>query len=934
MITGFIDANRQLVFDGAVNGLVYGMLAMGVVLVFRSSRVINFAVGNMGLPGAGLLALLALRWDIPLPVAIGAAILAGIAFGGILELTVIQRLFEAPRVIVLVATIGIAQLAQGIQLAYPEVGGGIGVRYPVVTNHTVDDAFGLLITGPQLTVLIVAPTVALLLGLILDRTTFGRTVQATAANPDLSRISGINPKRVSTSVWMIAGLLSTLAAILLSADKSVSGLENIGPFTMANALAAAVLGGMRSFPRALLAGVGVGVGFSLVKFNYPVQAGLYEFLLLLAVLVAVAFQARSSESGTGRYSFTPAVRAIPERLQSIWWVRYLGRVTLGVLLAAAVALPLLITTASRHITYTTILAYAICGISVTVITGWSGQLSLGQMAFAGLGALVAASGQRAGAPFVISVGLGALGAAAIAAIVGMSALRVKGLLLAVSTFVFGLATQEYFFRRDFLTDGNTGSVPFRRGTVFGLDLDNQRTFYWFVLAVLCLTVLMVARQRTSAVGRGMLALRDNPDGAAAYGIRPVRTKLRSFALAGGVAGLGGGLLSGIISEVPLTGRFYGTGESLRLVSMAIIGGLGTVIGPVVGAAWVIGLPAFAPSNRLIPLFTSSVGLLVLLLYFPGGLVQLAYGARDRLVGWLDQRTPRGAAKTAQAPPAALRAPRTFGEATLEATDVTVRFGGNNAVSSASIRVDDGEVVALIGTNGAGKSTLMNAIGGFVPASGKIKLGDHRIDGLSPPQRVAHGLGRTFQAATLFPELTVRETVMVAVEGRKAPGALAIGTAWPPASRLDRATRAHAGELIDFLGLGRYADSVTSELSTGTRRIVELAGLLALEARVLCLDEPTAGVAQREAEAFGPLILSLRQHLDASMLIIEHDMPMVMNISDRVYCLETGEIIAEGSPDEIRGNARVIASYLGTDDRAIQRSTRGATASPAPASVDQ
>ena len=256
---------------------------------------------------------------------------------------------------------------------------------------------------------------------------------------------------------------------------------------------------------------------------------------------------------------------------------------------------------------------------------------------------------------------------------------------------------------------------------------------------------------------------------------------------------------------------------------------------------------------------------------------------------------------------------------LRTQEVRVHFGGNVAVDRVSIAVGDGEVVGLIGTNGAGKSTLMNAIGGFVPSSGAVELLGKSITRRSTAARARLGLGRSFQAATLFPELTVRDTVLVALEGRKRTGMLSTALFSPVAIRRERARRSEAAELIDFLGLGRYADSYIGDLSTGTRRIVELAGLLALDARVLCLDEPTAGVAQRETEAFGPLILELRRELGASILVIEHDMPLIMSISDRVYCLEAGAVIAEGTPANVRNDPAVIASYLGTDPRAIARS---------------
>ena len=245
------------------------------------------------------------------------------------------------------------------------------------------------------------------------------------------------------------------------------------------------------------------------------------------------------------------------------------------------------------------------------------------------------------------------------------------------------------------------------------------------------------------------------------------------------------------------------------------------------------------------------------------------------------------------------------------------FGGNVAVAGVSLDVRRDEIVGLIGTNGAGKSTLMNAIGGFVPSTGTVALLGTDITAKTPTQRATLGLGRTFQAATLFPELTVRETIQVALEARRRSSF--IQTVAFLDGRAERHQRAEADELIAFLGLGRYADAFISDLSTGTRRIVELAGLIAVGATMLCLDEPTAGVAQRETEAFGPLIGEVRRELGASMLIIEHDMPLIMSISDRVYCLESGLVIAEGEPSLVRNDPAVVASYLGTDQRAIERS---------------
>ena len=382
--------------------------------------------------------------------------------------------------------------------------------------------------------------------------------------------------------------------------------------------------------------------------------------------------------------------------------------------------------------------------------------------------------------------------------------------------------------------------------------------------------------------------------------------------------------------MPFTERYFLVADSLALVALVVIGGIASPMGAVLGSLWIVGLPAFFPDNTLVPLLTSSLGLLILLLYFPGGLMQIAYSARDALFAWAaSKREAPPTERTTATPPVLVRSARPPIVEDVPALDVSgikVRFGGVVAVDDASLRVGDDEIVGLIGTNGAGKSTLMNAIGGFVPCAGRVRIHGDDVSSTGAARRARLGLGRTFQAALLFPELTVRETVEVALEARGRTGLLSTALFLPRSFTRERQRRAEADDLIGFLGLGRYASNRIADLSTGTRRIVELAGLLALDARVLCLDEPTAGVAQRETEAFGPLIKEIRRELGAAMLVIEHDMPLIMSISDRVYCLEIGRVIAEGDPVAVRNDPKVIASYLGVDERAIQRS---GTAAPAP-----
>jgi ABC-type branched-subunit amino acid transport system ATPase component/ABC-type branched-subunit amino acid transport system permease subunit len=927
---------KQLVFNGAVSGLVIGLLAIGIVLIYRSTRVINFAVGNMGLVGASLLALLVVNWSVPFWLAAIGSLIVGTLFGVVMELAVVRRLFYAPRVIMLVATIGIAGLAQAIITAYPTLKDE-GAAYPVAIDTTWDDVFGIQVTGAQLAVLLVVPLVAVALGLVLNRTTIGRTVKASAENPDVARVQGINPKYVSTAVWAVAGLLATITMMLVASQTgSASQLPVLGANTLARALVAAVIAGMVSFPRAMLAGVVIGVVQSLFLFNFLDKPGLIDLFLLIAVLVAVAFQGRGRErEETQTFSFTPKVREVPENLRHVWWVERLNPFVLTLLVASAIVVPFVITEPSRQLLYALIGCFAICALSLTVLTGWAGQLSLGQMAFAGIGALLAAAltrGLQTGVlvdvhlhslPFAVSILIAALLTAGVAVIVGAGSLRVRGLMLAVVTFVFGVAAQLYFYRQPLLSGDATSLVSFPRGTVFGIDLSSQRAYYWAVLAVMVVAVAFVSHLRKSGIGRTTIAVRDNADSAAAYTVGTTSTKLRAFAIAGGLAGLGGALIAGAVESVPFTERYFLVGDSLNLVAIVVIGGIASPMGAVLGSLWVIGMPAFFPDNELVPLLTSSVGLLVLLLYFPGGFVQIAHAARDGFLAWASaRRAPVPTDRRVTTPPILRRperAPLADGVAALEVVDLRVHFGGVAAVDGASLSVGPDEIVGLIGTNGAGKSTLMNGVGGFVRASGTVRIHGADVSRHGPARRAREGLGRTFQAARLFPELTVRETVEVALEARGRTGFLSTALLLPRATAREHRRRAEADDLIGFLGLGRYASVRISDLSTGTRRIVELAGLLALDARVLCLDEPTAGVAQREAEAFGPLIKEIRRELGAAMLVIEHDMPLIMSISDRVYCLELGQVIAEGPPEVVRHDPKVVASYLGVDERAIARS---------------
>jgi len=258
---------------------------------------------------------------------------------------------------------------------------------------------------------------------------------------------------------------------------------------------------------------------------------------------------------------------------------------------------------------------------------------------------------------------------------------------------------------------------------------------------------------------------------------------------------------------------------------------------------------------------------------------------------------------------------------LECDGVVKRFGGITAVNQVDLQLRQGQILGLIGHNGAGKTTLMDCISGFLPIdAGRIRLRGHDITDWAPHEKAKGGLGRSFQDALLYPSLTVAETIAVARERHIANrDMLAAALQLPASYESEMAVAAKVDELIDLMGLGAFAQKLTGELSTGSRRIVDLACILAQEPKVLMLDEPSGGVAQKETEALGPLLLRIVERTSCSVLVIEHDMPLLRSICDQMVALELGGVIATGTPDEVLEHPAVIESYLGTDDTAINRS---------------
>ncbi len=381
-------------------------------------------------------------------------------------------------------------------------------------------------------------------------------------------------------------------------------------------------------------------------------------------------------------------------------------------------------------------------------------------------------------------------------------------------------------------------------------------------------------------------------------------------------------------------RRFPDDASVTTAAAAVIGGLGILAGPILGALYLIGLPHWVPLDNAETL-ASGVGWVFLLVQLPGGVGQGLAPIRDRIVDTLARRagldpvaersiTPGGgvdaAVGLAVAAKSGVRAQRE-GEAVLVAKQLTKRFGGLTAVDAVDLEVRSGEILGLIGPNGAGKTTLFELLGGFTRQDrGTVHFEGKDVSRTRPEERARLGLIRSFQDAALFPTMTVHESVMLAMEGvdrtKVIPSVLGLG------GRADRRKAAQADELLATMGLSSYRDMRILALSTGTRRITEIACLIAVQPSLLLLDEPTSGIAQRETEALGEVIRNVRRQMGLTLVVIEHDIPLIMGLAERIVAMEAGRVIAVGTPAEIQRDPRVIAAYLGTDTAAIERSARG------------
>jgi ABC-type branched-subunit amino acid transport system ATPase component/ABC-type branched-subunit amino acid transport system permease subunit len=908
---------------GLLNGLAIGLLAAGLVLVYKSNRFLNLAHAQMGALSALLLAKFVLDWGWNWWVAFVVAIVLGLVTG-----VAVDRLLVAPLrrrtaspIRLLLLSIGVSQLLLALTFIpdlNPDTTQNSVYPQPFATDARIG---GVALTGMNILTAAVVPAVVVALALFMRYSVYGKKIRAAANNPDAARLCGISVAGVSTLTWALAGAFSALSAVLQAPNQASFNVASLGPYLLMLTLGAAAFGAFVSLSGALVGGILLALVGQVVsaETSSATTALLWVFVVILGIVfVRGKAIAKVFDLSGGSIDDLPVTR-VPERLRERAFVRYQPAWLALAALAALALVPQIpyFDTTGRQFLLTLVVVYAMLGVALTMLVGWGGQVSLGNFALVGLGAYLTGRWSSDGWTIVgLLLAAGAVGAG-VMVLVGLPALRIRGLTLAVTTLGLAVISHDWLYHQSWISENPfaTTVTPPSFGAGLGTP-DSQLDVYYLSLGVLSVSVLACAALRRSSPGRLFVAVRDNERASAAFGVSPATVKLAILAVSGFFSAAAGVLWADAWRAVSTTQ--FTPDVSVAILAIPVIGGLGSIGGAVAAAVLLYGLTFFLGpevqglfgdlgQNLGFSLFLAGVGMVLTVMQFPHG---IAGEVQKRWQRYLDRRA---AAAEAEQPPAAAEPP-------LVVRGVRVHFGGVVALDQPDIDVGEGEIVGLIGTNGAGKTTLMNVISGVIrPDEGSVRVFGHEVVDLAPDFRAPFGLSRSFQDASLFAGLTVRETIQVALAQRHKIGILSAMVVAPWVRRTESRMRSEAEEIIARFGLAAWADARTAELSTGTRRICDLAAQVAAKPKLILLDEPTAGVAQREAEAFGPLLRQIRDELDCAVLIVEHDMPLLMGLCDRIYALEAGAVIAEGTPEEIRDNPRVVASYLGTDTAAVTRS---------------
>lgn len=654
---------------GVSAGLVYALLALGMVLVYKGSRTINFAHPFFGLLCAYLtwwLASQGVLWGVQimpfdpntapryaLALVFGLALIALWGWGA--ERRVIWHLRNQPRLVTLVATIALGQGSFGTALILfnrNEEQASEFKRLPVLIDASVEVG-SRFVTGAEMQVFIAVPVICIALALFFTRSRFGVAVRAAAENGEAARLLGISASRVSTFTWVLGALLAGVAGILITQLRGILDIGTLSIGFLVRGLAAALVGGLTSLPGAVIGGLAVGISESFLRWWTNDTPGVPETLMFVVVIAILIFRPGglfgAREETEDKVAFVPTLKDLPARLRETTAAKVV-RGSSWVFLVFLVLISL-VTNSKTNGIFIEVACYAMVGVSLTVLMGFTGQISLGHWGLAGVGAFsVANLFSRLSVPYLIALPLVVLIGMAVSLIIGLPALRIRGLYLAVATLAFNLAAEFYLFKSR-LFAGSTAGLIIDQPKYGPLNLGDTtlRPMFLFTLFFLLLSMLVARNLARTRTGRAFFSLRENEKAAATMGVGLTRYKLLAFAVSGGIAALAGALYGTYLGFVEST--TWNSGRSLILIAMIMIGGLGSLIGPILGAFVVIGLPLLLDfANDYVLAIGTGILLITVIVRARGGVAGVVYRVRNALVQGL-----AGFEQTPEAKPAA-RAP--------------------------------------------------------------------------------------------------------------------------------------------------------------------------------------------------------------------------------------------------------------------------------------
>jgi branched-chain amino acid transport system permease protein len=614
---------------GLVLGGIGSLVALGMALVYRANRVLNFAQAELGTAPAVLVVGLVTVWHWPWGWSVLLGLAAAVVLGAVVELAVIRRFTKAPRLILTVATIGLSQLLTFVSILLPRLFDVDILDDSLNVPWTVRISDGPpALTGDHLMALVAVPVIIGALAAFIRFTDVGVAIRAASESGDRAALLGIPVRRLQTAVWVIATVLGFVGVLLRASVVSLPVAATLSFGILLTALAALVLGNLTDLLAVGASAVAVGLLEQGVLYNSPDEmvAPVLGGVIIVVMLARRLGTSRAAADVTAAWQASEEVRPIPAELRRLPEVR---AARAGALLLAAVVVlgfPLVVGS-SNQLKGVYVACFVLVAVSIVVLTGWSGQVSLGQMSFVAVGAVVGAqSSAEWRLDLSLALLLAALAGAVVAVVVGLPALRLKGPLLGVTTLAFALASTQFLLNRS--RNRFLPNETFDRPRLFAIvELDSQRSLYYVCVAVAVLGIVAVRGVRASRTGRALLAQRDNERATTAYGISVVRAKLSAFALSGALAGMAGCLYVQALfsySEQP-----FEPAVSFNIFTASVVGGLGSLTGAVIGALFLNAGRWFLSSDwQLLP---SAVGVLLVLTMLPGGLGQLLFRGRDALL---------------------------------------------------------------------------------------------------------------------------------------------------------------------------------------------------------------------------------------------------------------------------------------------------------------